>query len=162
MAHAPQCAGSRVVSTQAPPHAVGVGAAQPLAQAPLAHTGVAPEHPRPHVPHVEAVARSASQPLVAALSQSANPATHRKPHAAPSHVATAFAGAEHGVQLAPHEASEVFATHTSPQRWKPARHTKPQLDPSQVASAFGGGAHGEHAAPQLAGAASATHASPQR
>ena len=85
-----------------------------------------------------------------------------KPHAEPLQVPTACAGATQGVQLPPHDATEVFDTQTSPQRWKPARHAKPQPVPSQVASAFGGGTQGEQATPQVAGAAFDAQALPQR
>jgi hypothetical protein len=157
----PQLAGSLAVSTHEPPQGTGVGAVQPLEHVPPAHTAGAPQT-RAHVPHVADAARSASQPLAVSPSQSAKPLAQLKPQLVPSHVAIAPSGALHGAQLAPHDDSEVFETHTSPHRWNPARQANPQLAPSHVESAFGGGAHGEQAAPQDAGEASETQASPQR
>lgn len=158
----PQLAGSLVVSVHEAPQRTGKGALQPLEQVPLAHTGVAPLHVRVQSPQVVGAARSASQPLVATPSQFAKPLAQLKPHVEPSQVATAPAGAAQGVQLAPHDDSNVSETQRSPHRWKPARQVKPQAVPSQVASALGGGAHGEQAAPHVAGAVSGSQTSPQR
>src|SRR5690606_40607777 len=44
-----------------------------------------------------------SQPFEGSPSQSAKPGRHAKPHEAPSQVATALAGAVHGVHELPHE-----------------------------------------------------------
>ena len=49
------------------------------------------------------------------------------------HVAVAFAGTVHGVQLEPHVATAVFETHEPPQLWNPVLQVVPQLVPSQVA-----------------------------
>ena len=158
----PQRSGLLVVSTHDIPHSVGIAASQPLEQAPPVHTGVPPEQIRVHDPHVAGAVRSASQPLLATPSQSAKPAAQPKPQAVPLHVAKAFPGATHGAQLFPHEASESFDRHASPQRWNPTLQLKPQLVPSQLGAAFGGGTHAVHDAPQVADAESETQASPQR
>jgi hypothetical protein len=54
--------------------------------------------------------------LLATPSQSAKPVAQVKPHAVPLHVENALGGATQGVQLFPHEASESFDRHASPQR----------------------------------------------
>jgi len=116
MPQLPQFVGSLVASTHEAPQRVGVGAEQPVEQAPPAHTGVAPTHARAQAPQVVAAARSASQPFAGSPSQSAKPGAHAKPHVEPSHVANPLAGASHGVQLAPQDASDPSDTQTSPHR----------------------------------------------
>jgi hypothetical protein len=75
IAQPPQFARSVSVSTQLPPHIVGLVAGQlaPQARVPPApgkQSGVAPLHATPHAPHVAAEPRSASQPSTAMPLQS--------------------------------------------------------------------------------------------
>lgn len=117
-AQPPQFAGSLVVSTHAAPQRSGVAPPQPLEHAPLAHTGVAPEHMRSQTPQSLALPRLASQPLAGRPSQFAKFGSQVDPQATPLQVANALGGAVHGVQLlVPQFPSEVFETHRSPQRW---------------------------------------------
>jgi hypothetical protein len=45
------------------------------------------------------------------------PLSHAKPHEVPSHVAAAFAGAVHAVQLVPQVAGLLFGWHELPHAW---------------------------------------------
>jgi hypothetical protein len=71
-----------------------------------------------------------------------NPPLHVKPQLVPSHVAIAFAGGMHCVQLVPHDCVEVLSAQVPPQSWKPPLHVKPHVAPSHIAIAFAGGTHG--------------------
>lgn len=163
VAHEPQWFGSVWRSTQLAPQRL-VPAAHPLLHmkvpAMLLHTGELPLHRTPHIPQLVGSERSASHPSEPRPLQSAKPALQVYPQVVPLHVAVALAGVVHGVQDAPHESTEVFATHAPAHAWKPVLQLNPQLVPLHVADALDGGMHGVHELPQLLTPVLATHALP--
>ena len=50
------------------------------------------------------------------------PPLHVNPHSVPLHLAVAFAGAVHGVQLSPHDDTLSLRTHSLLQSWVPLGH----------------------------------------
>lgn len=69
----------------------------------------------------------------------------------PLQVEVALGGATHGVHaLAPHELTEVLATHSFPHLWKPVLQTKSHCWLAQIATEFGGGVQGVQLEPQVA------------
>ena len=85
--------------------------------------------------------RFASQPLAAFASQLPKPAVQAKPQAPAAHEAVALAGTGHTVQVAPHAAGSLGATHLSPHFVKPALQVKPHAFAAQVALPLAGTGH---------------------
>lgn len=86
-----------------------------------------------------------------------------KSHETPLQVAAPLGGGVHGVQaLAPHEFTEVFATHWLPHLWKPWLQTKSHCWLAQMATEFAGGVQGVQLVPQVAVSLLLAHMSPQR
>ncbi len=116
------------------------------------HCGVPPLHRLAHVPHVAAVARSASQPFAAMPSQSAKPVTHANPHAVPSHVGVAFGIADgHGEHDVPQPRTLVFRVQLVPHAWYSALHLSTQAPATHVGVPSVGAVHAAMHAPQFAG-----------
>lgn len=86
-----------------------------------------------------------------------------KSHEKPLQVAVPLGGGVQGVhELAPHEFTEVLATHALPHLWKPELQTKSHCWFAQIATEFGGGWHGVQLVPQVAMSLSFLHSLPQR
>ena len=57
--------------------------------------------------------------------------------------------AAQGVHPAPHESTELSATHVAPQRWKPELQVKSQSPLTHAAVPLAGGVHVVHEGPQV-------------
>lgn len=85
-----------------------------------------------------------------------------KSQAVPSHVGVPCAGAEHGEQLAPQLATEVFEAQAEPQRWVDGAQVKSHWPATQAATWFAPlTVQASHRTPQLPTASSATQVWPQ-
>lgn len=152
--HAPQCCVLPEVSTQLPPQVV-CGATHPLLHVIVApsHTGVAPEHARPHAPQLAAVRTLVSQPFAMFPSQSAQPALQLYAHAPTLQRAVALARTAHGEQP-PHVLTEDIVSASQPLASTPSQLAKPEMQlneqrpAAQARVALGRSAHATPHAPQ--------------
>jgi hypothetical protein len=136
---------SALVSTQDIPQRVWP-ALQPLEHEPAMalHTGVPPEHARPHAPQFIAVLSGVSQPLVALPSQLAKPALHDATTQPPAeHPATALGSEQDRPQEPQFPTSVLVSTQDIPQRVWPA----PQPLEHMPVMALHTGVAPEHARP---------------
>jgi hypothetical protein len=117
----------------------------------------------PHWPQFAASSeRSASQPSIGSLLQSANCSLHVKPHASFVQVARAFAGTGHTAHVGPHAVGSVRSTHVPLQARRAPVHVKVQTLASHAIVASFTAGHARLQAPQcITFEVGSTHSSPQ-
>jgi hypothetical protein len=112
----------------------------------------------PQAPQFAAsVAKLASQPVAASVSQLPKPAAQTMPHAELTQLGVAFGAGGQTAQVAPHAAGSFASTHFAPQRWVSAGQVPPQIPFVHDAVPPVGTGHAMQVAPHAVASVSVTH-----